>query len=149
MLVSRVAVAQTAAESTRTVPPTGVIAPKIKRDDGAQYPKEALASAVPDPVTVVLVVEVNADGTVRRATVAQSSTVAPIDAAAVAAGEKLVFEPAMRHGRAVAAKIRFTYHFVRPKSRFDGRVTSQEGAPLDHAAVDVVGADGASHRPAC
>ncbi len=141
-LASMTASAHAVAEAATPAPQAVVIAPKVKKDDGAQYPKEALAAGMLDPLTVVLIVEVNVDGTVRRAIVDRSSTVASVDAAAVAAGENLLFEPATRAGKPVAAKIRFTYQFVRPRSRFSGRVTSQQGLPLDHAVVDVVGVDG-------
>ncbi len=132
--------APVAAEPTSAKPV--IVAPKVKKDDGVQYPKEALSAGIAEPLTVVLVVEVAPDGTVSSATVDQSSKVASIDDAAIAAGRKILFEPATRNGKPIAAKIRFTYRFVAPKSRFSGRVTDQEGKPLDHAIVEITSAAG-------
>ncbi len=119
-----------------------VVAPKVKKDDGVQYPREALAGGVAEPRTVVLVLDVSLDGTVRSATVDQSSKVASIDEAATSAGRRILFEPATRNGKPVAAKIKFTYTFVPPKSRFDGRVADSEGKPLEHAVVEVTSVGG-------
>jgi TonB family protein len=114
-----------------------ITAPVVKKNEGASYPKQALDDGVRDAVQVPLILDIDATGAVTRAVVEK-----PIghgfDEAAVAAGEKLEFEPATRGGKPVAARIRFTYTFTPPPSVLSGRVVTLVGEhPLAGARVVV------------
>lgn len=124
-------------------PPAPTITPPaIKSDQGAVYPAQAVTDKVTDTVTVVLVLEIDATGEVRKATV-ETPQGHGFDEAAVDAAKKIVFEPATRNGKPVAAKVRHKYDFAPPPARFVGRVTAQRtDAAIAGATVTVEGADG-------
>ncbi|WP_394821877.1 TonB family protein [Pendulispora albinea] len=119
-----------------------VTPPKLVTDEGAQYPDAALKEGWTAPATVVLVLEIDTEGVVRKATV-ETPVGHGFDEAAVAAANKLRFEPAKRNGRAVAARIKHQYVFTPPPSRLVGRVAaSASEAPIAGATVVVHAADG-------
>jgi hypothetical protein len=69
------------------------------------------------------------------------------DEAATDAAERLVFEPAARDGRPVAARIRFRYDFRPPPPKLVGRVATQAtDRPIARALVVVRDSAGAEHR---
>ncbi|UQA58538.1 TonB family protein [Polyangium aurulentum] len=125
--------------------PPVVIPPRIKVDPGVKYPDRALQERFFEEVTVVLILEIDASGAVRKATV-EAAQGHGFDEAAVAAAEKLVFEPARRNDTNVPARIKFRYVFVPPPPRLKGRVERQTaGSPIASATVTVRTADGAEH----
>ncbi|MGD0093767.1 MAG: energy transducer TonB [Planctomycetota bacterium] len=78
--------------------------PKPKRLDGAKYPIEAQKAGIQG--TVVLSLEVLADGKVGGIAVAQSSGSHDLDRAASAAARRWTFAPAVADGHPIAAQIR-------------------------------------------
>lgn len=117
--------------------------PRLKVDSGAAYPERAIREHFGGSVTVVLVLEVDPEGHVRNASVAEPRGHG-FDEAAVAAARGLVFEPATRDGRPVAARIKFNYAFVIPAPRLVGRVARlASDAPIVGARVTVRDATGA------
>lgn len=143
------AVAQPKEEPAQPAPPPPaptLTAPVLKKDEGAQYPDQAVRDKVKDPVEVVLVLVVAPDGTVKDAQV-EAPQGHGFDEAALEAAKKLEFEPATRNGKPVAAKIRHKYVFNPPASRMVGRVTTQlKDAALGGATIRVEGADGQTYE---
>ena len=122
-----------------------VTMPVVKRNEGAVYPKAALDAGIHETVEVPLVLTIDATGVVTRAEVEK-----PIghgfDEAAVAAAQRLIFEPATRDGKPVPARIRFVYRFTPPPSVLSGRVVTEAGErPIAGAAVTVRDAAGVEH----
>jgi TonB family protein len=114
-----------------------LVPPKVVKDEGAVYPKQAIDDAITQTVEVSLIVEVDPTGAVRSATV-EAPQGHGFDEAAVEAAKKLVFEPATRDGKPIAAKIRHKYVFEPPPSRIVGRVMSElRDKPLEGATVRV------------
>ncbi len=103
--------------------PPKIDLPKIVKDEGAVYPREALEARVRDVVTVVLVLELDAEGKVTKATV-EAAKGQGFDEAAVEAGKKLEFTPAKRDGKPIPAKIKHSYTFVPPAGRLSGKISS-------------------------
>ncbi len=128
-------------------PPAPTLTPPVlKKDEGAQYPDQAVRDKVKDPVEVVLVLVVGPDGVVKDAQV-ETPQGHGFDEAAVEAAKRLEFEPATRNGKPVAAKIRHRYVFTPPASRMVGRVTTQlKDASIGGATVTVEGADGQKYE---
>lgn len=124
-------------------PPKPVITPpRVIADEGAAYPAQALADKVTEPVTVVLVLTLDASGVVKDAAV-ETPAGHGFDEAAMAAASTLRFEPAKRDGQPIPAKIRHTYTFTPPTSRVLGRVSSRTGdRPVAGATITVSGAAG-------
>ncbi len=119
--------------------------PVLKKDDGAQYPKQALDAKVRAPVTVVLILEIDPNGAVTKAT-PEAPQGNGFDESAVDAGRKLVFAPATKNGQPIAAKIKYRIEFPVPKGKLSGRVFSRaDDKPLAGAAVTVTGPDGQAH----
>ncbi len=118
-----------------------VTPPTLKRDDGAEYPHQAIVDKIKDPVTVGLILEVDATGVVKKVTV-EAAAGHGFDEAAVAAAQKLVFEPATKNGRPIAAKIRHKYAFAPPPSRIVGKVASDSKDKGIARAIVTVTADG-------
>ncbi|NOU32915.1 MAG: TonB family protein [Polyangiaceae bacterium] len=119
--------------------------PVLKKDDGAQYPKQALDAKVRAPVTVVLILEIDPTGAVTKAT-PEAPQGNGFDESAVDAGRKLVFAPATKNGQPIAAKIKYRIEFPVPKGKLSGRVFSRaDDKPLGGAAVTVTGPDGQAH----
>jgi|HubBroStandDraft_2_1064218.scaffolds.fasta_scaffold03786_3 TonB family protein len=118
--------------------------PVLKKDEGAAYPAQALAEGIHDAVEVRLVLTIDASGLVTNA-VLDSPVGHGFDEAALDAARKLVFDPATRDGKPVAAKFRYLYRFPAPPSVLAGRVVSLAGErPL--AGATVVVRDGAGNE---
>lgn len=103
--------------------PPRIEIPKVVKDPGAVYPREALEAHVREPVTVVLVLELDAEGKVTKATV-EAPQGKGFDEAAVAAAKTLELTPAKRDGKPIPAKIKHSYTFVPPAGRLVGKVAS-------------------------
>jgi TonB family protein len=134
-------------EEAPAPPPAPVITPPVlKTDEGALYPAQALKDGVAQTVTVTVIVEIDPTGAVRNAAV-EAAAGHGFDEAAVEAAKKLAFEPARRNGTPIAVKIKHTYVFAPPASRFSGRIVSadSDSQPIAGAAVTVRGADGVDH----
>jgi len=130
------------AEQPAPPPPPAITLPVIKKDEGAKYPDQAIKDKVRDPVEVILVLELDASGAVKNATV-ETPAGHGFDEAAVEAANKLEFEPAKRNGQPIAAKIRHKYTFAPPPAQIVGKVTTQlRDAPIEGATITVEGADG-------
>jgi TonB family protein len=100
--------AQPASPPPVVVPPTRIVVPPRPLTPlHADYPDGAIGDA-----RVLLVITVNADGTVRSAKVAEGDP--PFAAAAIAASSSWRFEPATRDGAPIAAAIRAEIAFVAP-----------------------------------
>lgn len=107
-------------------PPAQVTPPVLRSDPGATYPAQAIADGVRDPVTVTLVLVVAVDGTVSDARI-EAPVGHGFDEAALEAARRIVFDPATRGGKAVAAKIKHSYAFSPPAARFVGRIAKATG----------------------
>jgi TonB family protein len=119
-----------------------VVAPKLEYDPGVRYPEAALKAGEFAVVSVGLVLELGADGSVQRASV-ETPGRAPFDEAALEAARKLRFSPATRNGVAVPAKIRFRYRFEPAPPVLSGRVLDRNGnAPIAGVRVIARGANG-------
>ena len=122
-----------------------VVPPQLRVDRGAAYPEQALRERVAAPTEVVLVLEVDAKGTVRSATVLEPGGHG-FDDAATSAARDLVFAPATSVGSPVDARIRFRYVFTPPPPRLVGRVARQvSDTPIAQARVTVRDAGNAEH----
>ncbi|MEA2750313.1 MAG: hypothetical protein QOI41_4456, partial [Myxococcales bacterium] len=129
------------------VAPT-ITVPVVKKDEGATYPAQAITDKVKDPVTIDLILTLDANGAVTNVVV-ENPAGHGFDEAATDAAKKLEYEPARRNGTAVAAKIRHKYVFNPPASRLVGRVLTERGAkqvPLPGATITITAADGRSLR---
>ncbi|MCL2776720.1 MAG: TonB family protein [Polyangiaceae bacterium] len=116
--------------------------PVLKKDEGAVYPAQAIKDKVRDPVTVMLVLELDASGAVKKVVV-ETPAGHGFDEAAVEAAWKLEFEPAKKNGQSVASKIRHKYEFAPPTSRLVGTVRTQPGdKPLAGATITVTAENG-------
>jgi TonB family protein len=140
LLVSSRARAQPAAPADSGEPksPTPSVTPPIAiSDEGAEYPKQAIAEGFHDEVDVALILTIDATGAVTRVEV-QTPAGHGFDEAATAAAERLRFRPATRDGRAVAARQRFVYRFAPPAGALAGRaVRSSDDRPIGGATVIV------------
>ena len=114
-----------------------LVPPRLRSDVGVKYPEQALRDHVEGVVAVDLVLEVGTDGRVTE--VAVSTTRGHgFDEAAIAAAQQLVFEPALRDGRPVAARINFRYVFTPPAAKLIGRVAElATDLPIAGARVSV------------
>lgn len=123
--------------------PPVIVLPKLVKDEGAAYPRQALLDKVTGPVEVVLVLELDATGAVKNATV-EAPQGHGFDEAAVEAAKKLQFEPAKKNGQPIAAKIKHKYVFTPPAARVVGRVSTRTGdRPIAGATITIDGEDGA------
>jgi hypothetical protein len=119
-----------------------IVPPRLTLDSPAVYPQAALDAHFRDPVTVILVLDVDKTGAIVRAR-PEAARGHGFDEAALAAASKLKFAPAMQGDKPVAARFRFRYVFRPPPPRLSGRAASRvTDAPLAHAVVTAVGADG-------
>lgn len=122
--------------------PPVITPPSLVKDEGARYPEQALKDKVAAPAEVILVLELDATGAVKNATV-ETAAGHGFDEAALEAAQKLQFEPAKRNGQPIAAKIRHKYAFSPPLSRIVGKVTKQlREEPIEGATITVEGPDG-------
>lgn len=101
-----------------------VTPPSLKQDSPAEYPAQALKDKVRDKVVVELILELDAAGTVKKAQVSEPKGHG-FDEVAIAAAQKLLFEPARRNGQPIASKVRHRYEFAPPASRILGRVLTE------------------------
>src|SRR4051812_17342997 len=125
--------------------PAAITPPRLTVDSPAAYPEAALKARFADPATVVLILEIDTAGAVRKAVV-EAPQGSGFDEAALAAAQRLRFEPARQGDRPVASRIKFRYVFKPPPPRLVGRVARiSTGAPIAGARVVVRGADGATH----
>ncbi|HMA94871.1 MAG TPA: TonB-dependent receptor, partial [Polyangiaceae bacterium] len=104
-------------EPRRSVTPAtrpDVVPPRLSHFEQAQYPREAEQLGL--DATVVLQISIDAKGMVTRVEVREPAGHG-FDDAAAAAASRFVFEPAMRAGVRVAARILYRYQFrFEPKS---------------------------------
>jgi hypothetical protein len=109
--------------------PHAVTPPKLLSESDVAYPDGAKGDAV-----VVLTLTINADGTVRSATAAETNE--PFSSQAVGAALGWTFEPARRDGRAVAAIIRFEVAFHEPPPPPDAPEPAkpETGVPVEQPA---------------
>ena len=120
-----------------------VTPPRLVRDVGVVYPEQALREGFHESVTSSVLVDVDASGQVTDAKV-EAALGHGFDEAAIAAAKALAFEPALRGGHPVAARIRFRYAFDPPAPRLKGRVLRRaDDAPVAKATVTVHDAAGA------
>jgi TonB family protein len=130
----------TGAPAPATVP--DVTLPVVKRNDGAAYPRQALDDGFRAAAEVALTLTIDATGVVTKAVV-ETPAGHGFDEAAVAAALKLEFQPALRDGKPVSARIRFVYRFAPPPGVLSGRVVTLVGErPLAGAVVVVRDAAG-------
>lgn len=122
--------------------------PKLVQDEGATYPEQALKDGVREPVTVTVILEIDPTGAVRKAQV-ESPQGHGFDEAALEAAKKMVFEPAKRGEKAVAARIKHRYDFPPPTARFRGSVRSSgSDRAVAGAKVTLIGPTGDEHTAA-
>ena len=138
------------AQDAPAPPPQPVITmPTVVEDPGATYPPEAIKDKVTAETEVILVLELDATGAVKNATVDKSGGGHGFDEAALEAAKSLKLSPALRDGKPVAAKIKHRYVFTPPPPRLVGKVTTQlRDAPIAGATVTVTDATGAVHTVA-
>jgi TonB family protein len=145
-LLSGVAVAVAAPSSAQAQVPPGVVLPVLEKNEGAEYPKQALDDGVRDRVTVDLALDIDATGHVTAARV-KTPVGHGFDEAAVAAAGQLEFDPATRNGVPFAVTITFVYTFNPPAAAFSGRVREEtSGRPAAGAEIVARGADGKEYR---
>ncbi len=148
-------------------PPANTFSPpKLKKFVEARYPEEAKAQGL--GATVELEMVINTDGSVKDLKVVTPAGHG-FDEAALAAARQLQFEPALKDGQPIAARIHFPYVFEfkevappppppeapPPPARLEGQVVAAEdkaplagaevtlsapgGAPASHATTDAQG----------
>ncbi len=99
--------------------------PVLLKDVGAVYPRKALDARVREPVTVVLILDLDASGAVKSAVVeSPSPDDRGFDGAALEAARGLEFSPAKRDGKPIPARIKHKYTFVPPPARLTGKIAS-------------------------
>lgn len=86
-----------------------LVAPKLEKFVDAEYPAEAKKQGLEGEVVLVLDIDVN--GTVTNATVSRGAGNG-FDEAAVAAAKQFTFSPATRGGKAIPARILYQYAFT-------------------------------------
>ena len=124
-----------------------VTPPTLKEDFPALFPEQAIREHYFESVTVVLILDIDANGGVRGVTV-ETARGHGFDEAASTAASKLQFTPAERAGTPIASRIKFQYTFSPPASRLIGRVTDHDtDKPVRGIALTVKGADGRTQSP--
>ena len=124
--------------------PPAIVAPRIVEDPGAEYPQRALDDKVTETVTVTLLLEIDHEGVVQRAT-PETPAGHGFDEVAVAAALKLKLEPATKNGVPMAARIKHRYVFAPPPGQIQGKLTSKgTDKPLAGAKVTATAA-GVTH----
>lgn len=118
--------------------------PVVTTPAAVQYPAAAIAERHFVDAEVALIVDIDRDGAVTRAT-----PVAPVghgfDEAAVAAAMTLRFAPATRDGAPIASRIRYRFAFRPPPARLSGRVVMLDGDGLA-GTVRITLADGSTRQ---
>jgi TonB family protein len=125
-------------------PASGLVPPRPTNTIAPVYPEEKKATA--ESATVVLAITLDASGTVTDVSVTTSAG-PEFDRAALEAGRKLTFSPAMRDGKPIAARIPFSFTFAYEKpapppapittSSIGGTVKTPTDEPLAGAVVTV------------
>jgi TonB family protein len=87
--------------------------PALEFDPGVAYPDSALATGFREIVSVDLVLELDATGTVKNAVLEKPGLTA-FDEAALGAAKNVRFRPAKRNGTPIAARVRLRYVFEPP-----------------------------------
>jgi TonB family protein len=144
LLAAFTAGAQTPEPAPEQAAKAAVTPPRILVNSGAQYPEQALKERIRQDVTVVLLLEIDARGNVSRA-VPEAPQGHGFDEAAVAAAQKLKFEPARRGDTPIAVRIKFPFVFTPPAPILVGRIArhgSQSDAALANARITVRASDG-------
>lgn len=119
-----------------------LVPPRIVDDPGAEYPHQAVVDKILEPVTVTLVLQVDATGAIVKAT-PETPVGHGFDEAAVAAALKMKAEPATKNGTPIAARIKHQRTFPPPKGRLVGRLsTSSTDRSLAGARVTATGKTG-------
>jgi TonB family protein len=113
------------------------VAPRLIQDEGVAYPEQALGERFYERVEVRLVPELDASGHVRSSSV-ETPQGDGFDEEATRAARQLLFEPALRAGALVPARIRYRYIFEVPDPTRVGRVTDAvTGLPVAGANLQV------------
>ena len=117
--------------------------PIVKKDEGALFPEQALKDGITESVTVDVLLDIGADGTVRDAKV-QTPVGHGFDEAAIAAAKTLEYAPATRNGTPIAAKFKHRYVFTPPPSKLTGRVvaSTSDNRVIVGATIIARGPDG-------
>ena len=110
-LSSSPAWAQEPAPPPVPAPNDEVVAPLLKKQEEAPYPREALDAKVEGTVGLELIVD--EDGRVEEARVTRGAGHG-FDEAALAAARKFLFEPARKNGRPLRSAVQFNYEFHLP-----------------------------------
>ena len=136
------------AHAEEAPPPAPVITmPVVVEDPGAKYPAQAIQDKVTSETQVDLILELDATGAVKNATVDGSAAGHGFDEAAIEAAKALKLEPAKRNGQPIAAKIRHRYVFTPPLAQLRGKVTTQaRDTAIAGATVTATGPDGTPHE---
>jgi TonB family protein len=91
-----------------------VVPPTLASDPAVAYPRAAIQAGFRQRIEVTLILDLDAGGTVERASVGLPQPHPAFFEAALEASKRLRFEPARRAGRAVAARIKFLIVFEPP-----------------------------------
>ncbi|MCA9532866.1 MAG: TonB-dependent receptor [Myxococcales bacterium] len=128
--------------------------PRVLRTAQAELPAELIAELAADAV-VLLELIVGVDGAVTEAHVLEGLS-PELDAAALAAIQRFVFDPARRDLEPMAARIRYAFSFALPQvdagpqlpplGTITGVIRSHEDAPVASAQVLIVSRDEAVVR---
>src|ERR1035438_8848659 len=127
-------------------PSATITMPVVKKNEGVAYPKQAIDEGFREPVEVAVLLDIDAKGTVTHAAV-EKPIGHGIDEAAVAAAQKLEFDPALRGGRPVPVRnLRFVYTLTPPPAALGGRLlTMASDRPIAGPTVTVRDAAGTEH----
>ncbi len=122
-----------------------IVPPHLKQTVSAGYPPQAIRDRFVGTATVELSLEIDAGGAVKSVSVVEAQGHG-FDEAAVAAANRLSFDPATRDGHAKPARIRFNFTFVSPPPKLVGRVATQAtDRPIQGATIVVTDAKGHEH----
>jgi TonB family protein len=156
LIAPSVSLAQPAPADAPTAPAPVVTPPRVLRFVDAELPPGALEGLTAPAVLIELIVGV--DGTVSEARVVEGLS-ETLDAAALAAMQRFVFEPARSNLEPMAARIRYAYPFTAPAvggegpeapplGSMTGVIRTHEDAPVAGAQVMIVSTDEAVVRRA-
>jgi len=122
-----------------------IVPPRVKQNVTAAYPDQAIRDKFVGTATVMLSLDIDANGVVTNVTVVEPQGHG-FDEAATAAAHQLSFEPATRDGHPKPSKIRFKFKFSSPAPKLLGRVATQvTDRPIEGATIVVTDAQGHEH----